>query len=46
MTPDKLSQKLEEFILKYKSIRVIGGCCGTSPEHISELRKMIDNIKK
>ncbi len=43
MTPDKLSQKLEEFILKYRNIKIIGGCCGTTPEHIVELRKMIDN---
>ncbi|MCJ7637572.1 MAG: homocysteine S-methyltransferase family protein, partial [Nitrososphaeraceae archaeon] len=46
MTPDKLAQKLEEFILKYKNIKVIGGCCGTTPEHITELRKMIDKIQK
>lgn len=22
---------------------IIGGCCGTTPEHISEMRKMLDN---
>ncbi|RPJ32033.1 MAG: hypothetical protein EHM25_01480, partial [Nitrosopumilales archaeon] len=42
---DKLSQKLEEFILKYKNIKIVGGCCGTTPEHIAALRKMIDSIK-
>jgi 5-methyltetrahydrofolate--homocysteine methyltransferase len=42
MTPEQLSKKLEEFIIKYKNIKIIGGCCGTSPEHIAELRKIID----
>jgi len=42
MAPDQLSKKLEDFIIKYKNIKIIGGCCGTSPEHIAELRKIID----
>lgn len=42
MTPDQLSKRLGEFISKYKNIRIIGGCCGTTPEHIAELRKIID----
>jgi S-methylmethionine-dependent homocysteine/selenocysteine methylase len=23
--------------------RIIGGCCGTTPEHIAQLRSMLDN---
>jgi len=23
-------------------VRIIGGCCGTNPEHIAVLRKVID----
>ena len=42
MSPDQLSKKLEEFISKYKNIKIIGGCCGTTPEHIAILRKIID----
>jgi len=42
MAPDQLSKKLEEFIMKYKNIKIIGGCCGTTPEHIAELRKILD----
>ena len=42
MAPDQLSKKLEDFIIKYKNIKIIGGCCGTTPEHIAELRKIID----
>jgi methionine synthase I (cobalamin-dependent) len=26
---------------KYKNIRMIGGCCGTTPEHILEFSKVI-----
>ena len=32
----------EEFLDQYKKVRVIGGCCGTNPEHIAALRKVID----
>jgi 5-methyltetrahydrofolate--homocysteine methyltransferase len=42
MTPEQLSKKLEEFILKYNNVKIIGGCCGTTPAHIAELRKIID----
>jgi 5-methyltetrahydrofolate--homocysteine methyltransferase len=42
MTPVEMRDKLEDFIKNYKNIRIIGGCCGTNPEHISELRKMLD----
>src|ERR671912_255163 len=41
MAPDQLSKRLGEFILKYRNIKIIGGCCGTTPEHIAELRKII-----
>ena len=42
MTPTVMSEKLKEFIENYKRIRIIGGCCGTNPSHISEMRKMLD----
>ena len=42
MTPEQLSSKLQEFVKKYNHIRIIGGCCGTSPDHIYRLRKMLD----
>ena len=42
MAPDQLSKKLGEFISKYKNIKIIGGCCGTTPEHIAKLRNIID----
>jgi 5-methyltetrahydrofolate--homocysteine methyltransferase len=43
MSPKEITEKLSEFIKKYQKIRLIGGCCGTSPEHIMALRKMLDD---
>ena len=42
MTPEKMSQSLADFLKQYKKVRIIGGCCGTNPEHIAALRKVID----
>ena len=42
MTPEKMGDALGDFIDQYKKVRIIGGCCGTSPEHIKVLRKVID----
>ena len=42
MTPEKMSEALADFIAKYKKVRIIGGCCGTNPKHISALRKILD----
>ena len=43
MTPDKMGQALGDFLDEFKKVRIIGGCCGTNPEHIAVLRKVIDN---
>jgi 5-methyltetrahydrofolate--homocysteine methyltransferase len=43
MTPKEITSKLLDFINKYSKIRLIGGCCGTSPEHINSLRFMLDD---
>ncbi len=42
MPPDKMSDALGDFLNQYKKVRIIGGCCGTNPEHIKALRKVID----
>lgn len=44
MSPDVITLKLSEFIKKYIKIRLIGGCCGTNPNHISSMRHMLDEI--
>ena len=46
MTPDELAIKLENFIVKFQKIKIIGGCCGTTPDHIAKLRKMLDQYQK
>ena len=42
MTPEKMGDALGDFINQYKKVRIIGGCCGTNPQHIKVLRKVID----
>jgi 5-methyltetrahydrofolate--homocysteine methyltransferase len=42
MRPDEMAEALADFIDRYKNIRMIGGCCGTNPQHIAELRKALD----
>ena len=42
MTPENMGDALKDFISKYGKIRIIGGCCGTNPDHIARLRKVID----
>ena len=43
MSPKEISDELAEFVGKYEHVRMIGGCCGTNPQHIAELRKTLDS---
>jgi 5-methyltetrahydrofolate--homocysteine methyltransferase len=42
MSPKDIAGALAEFVGKYDHVRMIGGCCGTNPQHIAELRKALD----
>ena len=42
MAPKDIAGALTEFVDKYKHVRMIGGCCGTTPQHIAEMRKALD----
>ncbi len=42
MAPDEIAEKMSEFV-EYANVRVVGGCCGTTPEHIARLRKVLDS---
>lgn len=42
MRPDEMAAALGEFLDLYGGVRIIGGCCGTSPDHIRALRREID----
>jgi len=40
-TPEFIAEKARE--LMEMGVSIIGGCCGTTPEHIKALRKMVDS---
>ncbi len=42
MEAGEFSAKLGGFLASFERVRIIGGCCGTRPEHISALRTIID----
>ncbi|MFC1693843.1 homocysteine S-methyltransferase family protein [Candidatus Latescibacterota bacterium] len=41
-TPDQMASRIKELI--EAGARIIGGCCGTTPEHIRKFRKVIDEM--
>ncbi len=41
--PDKFAQCVQG-LLKY-GVKIIGGCCGTTPEYIAEIAKTVENEK-
>jgi 5-methyltetrahydrofolate--homocysteine methyltransferase len=43
-TPDAMAAKLPELL--EASVGMVGGCCGTTPEHISAFRKVIETWNK
>jgi 5-methyltetrahydrofolate--homocysteine methyltransferase len=43
-TPEEMGEQIEEY-LKKDLINIIGGCCGTSPEHISVIAKLAVKYK-
>jgi len=42
MSPNNMAKALKDFIQEFGKVRIIGGCCGTGPDHIVALRKVID----
>ncbi|MDP8914894.1 MAG: homocysteine S-methyltransferase family protein, partial [Thermoproteota archaeon] len=46
MTPPEMSKILEDFLIKFNHVRIIGGCCGTNADHIYELRNMLEKNHK
>ena len=40
MGPDEFA-KLQENFLRYNGVSILGGCCGTTPQHILELSKRV-----
>ncbi len=44
LTPIELKMQLMHFVQDL-GVQVIGGCCGTTPEHIKELVDMVNSLK-
>ena len=43
-TPEEMGEQIEEY-LKKDLINIIGGCCGTSPEHIRVIADIAGKYK-
>ncbi len=44
-SPEELARELSGFVKEF-GVNIIGGCCGTTPEHIVALRRSVDAIGK
>lgn len=42
MTAEDMSKTIKHILEWYDKVRIVGGCCGTTPEHIKQLRNVID----
>jgi homocysteine S-methyltransferase len=42
-SPDDYATEIEGWIREY-GVQIVGGCCGTGPEHIRVLRQMLDKL--
>ncbi|MBV8639003.1 MAG: methionine synthase [Candidatus Eremiobacteraeota bacterium] len=42
-TPDELARELADFVKEFH-VNIVGGCCGTTPAHITALRKAVEGI--
>jgi 5-methyltetrahydrofolate--homocysteine methyltransferase len=43
-TPKEMAKRLPELL--DIGVSIVGGCCGTTPSHIREFRKIVDNYNK
>jgi 5-methyltetrahydrofolate--homocysteine methyltransferase len=43
-TPDEMRDQIEEY-LKEGLVNIVGGCCGTTPEHIKQIAELVKNYK-
>jgi 5-methyltetrahydrofolate--homocysteine methyltransferase len=45
LKPAKMAEYIKEFVEKY-GVNVVGGCCGTTPDHIREIAKAVKTVKR
>ncbi len=43
-SPEELASELSEFVGEF-GVNTVGGCCGTTPEHITALRASLDGLR-
>jgi 5-methyltetrahydrofolate--homocysteine methyltransferase len=43
LAPEELAEALDRFVREY-GVSLVGGCCGTTPEHIAALRRRLDGV--
>ncbi|WP_396633541.1 homocysteine S-methyltransferase family protein [Maribacter sp. R86514] len=43
-TPDQMAEQIKEYAEK-GLVNIVGGCCGTTPEHISAIAKIVENFE-
>ena len=44
LTPDELASAHKQFVEEY-GVRVVGGCCGTTPDHLRAVVEMLRNVQ-
>ncbi|TLP78821.1 homocysteine S-methyltransferase family protein [Maribacter sp. ACAM166] len=42
-SPDQMAEQIREYVEK-GLINIVGGCCGTTPEHITAIAKLVENF--
>jgi len=45
LTPEEMTRWMERYIGEY-GVAIIGGCCGTTPDHIAALRSLVDRTSQ
>ena len=45
LTPEEMTDWMRKYVSEL-GVSVIGGCCGTTPEHIAALRKLVDEVTR
>ncbi len=43
-TPDQMAEQIKEYAEK-GLVNIVGGCCGTTPEHITAIAKIVENFE-
>ncbi|WP_339653122.1 homocysteine S-methyltransferase family protein [uncultured Maribacter sp.] len=43
-TPDQMAEQIREYVEK-ELVNIVGGCCGTTPEHITAIANVVKDFK-